>query len=1381
MKNIEDFSSQKKTPPVPSGISSQPMLLSFEKYAQQTPDAIAITSGDQYLSYQTMQSSIYHLAHQLQEEGIRERSTVALFELRNIEMLIALLAIVKAGGTMLLLDLAASPLHLSQHLEVSRCSILLTSHQESEQKVHVLERLSTQLQPRILRYKLYSVDHIPGNNSWQGANSAETACVIQVTGEFGNLQTAIIEQEKILEDLYTKIDHLQLSARDWVAAVAPLGDVISLWQYLAALFVGGKVDIIPDEILFDPFAFIEYLVTRAISVLEVADPLLLGELEGLSEQDKNHATLGSLRTIIMPERTSFIECVEEAPLSFAQERQWILSQLEPANPFYIIPIVLPLPGNVRVPLLEQSFHEVVRRHAVLRTTFANRAGEPIQVITPATLAQMPRITVVHLPKDEVSQKVYEETRLPFDLMNGPLLRATLFLSSEEESLLLLTIHHSVFDGWSIDILLREIAQCYRAQLQGEPANLPELSLQYSDFARWQRHWFEKDGYQAHIAYWQQHMHQPPALSQFPLDYPRPASQTYEGESFQVELPPELLTELSAICQRENVTLFMLLLAAFQALLFRYTHQEDLVIGTPIANRTRVETEALIGCFVNTLPLRVSLNGDLTFAQLLKNVRQITSEAYTYQDLPFEKLLDLLKLERDNSRSPLFQILFVLQNTPLATYEIEGRPLVPTVLTNGTTIFELVLAFKTDADSLFLNVQYNTAIFTERTVRQFISHYQVVLTAIVENLTVSLATLPLLTTEEQRLLLLDPQSASQDDEGQPSSVHEIFETWVARHPQSIAVSDEKGALSYQKLDTVSTWLAGYLKEQGVTLEKVVAMCIESSTKLVIAILAILKAGGAYMPLDKSFPQERLIQMMQKTGAHLLLASRSTVQELPQEACPLLVIDDLLGELLAVDRSPSSLPTRVSKDNLCYIVHTSGSTGAPKGIAMTHRPLLNLLRWEQELKGAIPILYTMQFAPPIFDMLFLEIFFTFLQGGTLKFLSSERRDDPEYILSYMKREQIGRINLSFTALQQLSLVAQQTGLVPDALQEIDCGGEQLQATPELRWLLKQLPNCRLFNTYGPSEAHSITEYLLPADTACWPTLPPIGFPGNNIQILILDEQLSPVPILVEGELYVGGPCLSRGYLNQPDVTAERFIPNPFGARGARLYKTGDHGRYLPDGSIEFLGRRDTQVKLRGYRIELGEIELVLRKHPLIKDCVVSVIGEQEHKRIVAYVIAAQTDREFSAVLHTYMRNHFPTYMSPSSYIILEAFPLSATGKTDRRKLDALYSNLATPSVPRDHTQPRNDLERLLVDLWGNVLQIEDVGIHENFFSLGGQSLLAIKLLLLIRSALQISIELRELFEYPTVAQLASHVIEQEIAEADEELVTTLLEQLAPRSDL
>lgn len=1382
--NNENHSETRDLREFRSSLQQRHLLTYFEDQVERTPESIAISDEDHSLSYQTLQTHAFMLAKQLQTQGSPNRGTFTLFGTTNITYLIAVLAVLQAGGELLLLEPTDTPLHIAQILEKSNSPLILTSQRYATRLQQILAEL-----PIYLRARIFICDD-PEPVDCLPCSTLELESPSRPGTEEAS-QERQINQQKMLYYVHMTIQQLQLSAEDCIAEIAQRTEAPAS-LYLATLFVGGRIEVIPENLPSDPILFIEYLMYRNVSILRGPSELLPAEEEFhfYTEQYLLNRRLRKIIPSVQALSPSFglhwsdassypitQSDVRTAMPSFAQERQWVLNQLEPSNPLYNISILLPLPKGVNAFFLERSLQIIVERHATLRTTFALHDGTLMQIIAPSPTAALLRLPIVPLPENEqeVLHHIQKEAGYPFDLASGPLMRAILFLPEDQDALLFFNIHHSIFDGWSITILMRELALCYQAHISSTKINLPPLPLEYADFSIWQRQWLQKREAEVHMDYWREQLDQAPDISQFPMDYPRPTSQTYQGANLFKRFDEELLAGLQKVCQRESATLFMVLLAAFQTLLFRYTHQEDLLIGTPIANRTHVETEPLIGFFVNTLPLRIKLNNELTFEQLLRQVRKVASEAYAHQDIPFDKMLEALKIQRNLHISPLFQILFVLQNTPLSkVYEIEGKPLLPRVLPGDRAIFELVIAFSLeDAQTLVLHVQYNTALFTEQTIQQIVQHYQIILEAVVKNPATLLNALPLLGVEEQLHMLRNRYNTARAYPRQPACVHELFELCVERNPQSIALAEGANVLTYDRLNSRANQLAHYLRTQGIGAENVVGICLGHSFAMVIGLLAILKAGGAYMPIDIYQPHERLVQSIQQARIDLLLTSSRNKDALPQDICPLVVIERIEDQLvLSPENNPRSFTIA---DNLCYIVHTSGSTGMPKGIAMTHRPLMNLLYWHQELAGDTRCMNTVQYASPIFDPLFLEVFLTFLQGGTLKLLSGEIRSDPERLLLYMHRENIERIYIPFAALQQLALVARQVETAPLALREIMSGGEQLYTTQELRWWLRQMPLCRLWNTYGPSEAHEVTTLQLAADPDTWPPLPSIGYANANAQIYILDEQLRPVPSLIEGDLYVGGVCLSRGYVNQPDITAEHFIPHPFSSTGERLYRTGDRARYLSDNRLDFLGRQDTQVKIAGYRVELREIEVVLLRHPLVQNCVVSVIGERERMSILAYIIPNQTLSDLPEQLHTYLSNYLPAYMCPASYVPVKTFPMGATGKVDRRALNALSHSASAFRINQEKIQPQNELERSLAEIWCDVLGIEDIGIYENFFALGGHSLLAIRVILRVRESISQHISLRALFEHPTIARLAEFIMAQEIAEADDEILTRLLRDL------
>ncbi|MBV9124651.1 MAG: amino acid adenylation domain-containing protein, partial [Planctomycetes bacterium] len=1043
------------------------------------------------------------------------------------------------------------------------------------------------------------------------------------------------------------------------------------------------------------------------------------------------------------------------PLSFAQQRLWFLDQLEPGHPFYNIPAALRLTGALDVTALERSLAEIVRRHEVLRTTFAVEDGRPVQAIAPELTLSLPVVDLSGLPaaecESEVRRLAWEEAQRPFDLTRGPLERVTLLRLGDREHVLLLTLHHIVADGWSIGICLRELAALYTAFTSGRPSPLPELPIQYADFARWQRQWLQGDILDNQLAYWKERLAGVPAL-ELPTDRPRPAVQTFRGATCSWMLSDKFSRRLQGLSRREGATLYMVLLAAFQALLHRYTGQDDIAVGSPIANRTRAETEGLIGFFVNTLVLRTDLSGNPSFRELLARVREAALGAFAHQDLPFERLVEELQPRRDLSRSPLFQVLFTLQNTPLPQLELPG--LKPSLLEVPveTAKFDLSLTLAETGQGLCASLEYNTDLFEAATIRRLLGHWQTLLEDAVADPEKRLSELPLLTEPERHQLLVewtDTRAAYPQDQYLPR----LFEDQAERTPEAVAVAFEGERLTYAELNARANRLAHHLRTLGVGPDVLVGIGMERSVEMVVGLLAVLKAGGAYVPLDPTYPQERLAFMLQDTQARVLLTQERLAGKLPAHAARVICLDPGWETFLPpVDANPAA---RITPDHLAYVIYTSGSTGQPKGVAMPHRPLVNLIAWQLAHSSAGLRTRTLQFTTLSFDVAFQEIFATWCSGGTLVLVREEARRDLDGLPSLLEEQEIHRLFLPFVALQQLAAACCVQGRFPRCLKEVITAGEQLQITPAIARMFGELPGCTLHNHYGPTESHVVAAFRLSGPPAEWPPLPPIGRPIANSQVYLLDRWLQPVPVGFPGELYIGGTCLARGYLNRPELTDERFVPYPFRDRpGARLYRTGDLARWLPTGELVYLGRTDFQVKVRGFRVEPGEIENVLAQHPAVREAVVlareDVPGD---RRLVAYVTARQEPALSLKELRGRLLEQLPGYMVPSAFVVLDALPLTPSGKVDRRALPAPERN--RPALDREWLAPRTPVEEVLAGLWAEVLGLERVGAQDNFFELGGHSLLATQVVSRLRAAFQVELPLRFLFEAPTVAALAERI--------------------------
>ncbi|MEA2175560.1 MAG: hypothetical protein QOD00_3152, partial [Blastocatellia bacterium] len=917
----------------------------------------------------------------------------------------------------------------------------------------------------------------------------------------------------------------------------------------------------------------------------------------------------------------------DLPLSFAQQRLWFLDQLVPGNPFYNVPAAVRLTGQLNVAALEESLNEALRRHEVLRTTFANRNGLPAQVIAPSLELRLVLLDLEELESDEREREALrlasEEAQLPFDLSRGPMMRAKLLRLSSVEHLLLLTIHHIASDGWSMGVLVREMMAMYEAFSQGQRSTLPGLLIQYADFAFWQREWFQGEILEGQLNYWKQQLGGSLPVLELPSDRPRLPMQTFRGAVQPLLIPKPLTDALRQLGQQESVTLFMTLLAAFKVLLYRYTGETDILIGSSIANRNRIEIEDLIGFFVNMVVLRTDLSGDPTLRELLGRVKEVALGAYAHQDLPFEQLVEELKPARDMSHAPLFQVAFVLQNAPMPALEISGLRMGLVEIDSGTSKFDMTLSLEETEQGLKGLLEYNTDLFDATTISRFISHYQTLLQSVVNGPTARLSELSLLTGEERQQLLFE-RNQTRADYSTPSFVHQMFEAQVERTPHAVAASfietnGSSSSLTYAELNARANRLAHYLRGLGVGPETLVGICVERSLEMLTGVLAILKAGGAYLPLDPSYPQERLNFMLEDARARVLLTLQHLDRVRPANNARVLCLD---AEREAIaSESEENLWTSITGDNLAYVIYTSGSTGRPKGVMIPHRGLTNYLNWclrsypLAEGQGA-PVHSSLSF-----DLTITSLFPPLMVGK--KVLLLEEEDGGEALSAALRESPgFGLVKITPEHLRMLGQLMNEAD-AGGAARAFIIGGEALNAD-HLSFWRQHAPRTRLINEYGPTEtAVGCCTYEVTAEDKFNRSVP-IGRPIANAQMYILDGRLEPVPLNVAGELYIGGAGLSRGYLNRPELTAESFIPNPFcdaSTAGARLYKTGDVARLLPDGNVEFLGRADYQAKVRGYRIEPGEIESVLSEHPDVLESLVLIREETPvDKRVVAYVVPA-----------------------------------------------------------------------------------------------------------------------------------------------------------------
>ena len=1046
----------------------------------------------------------------------------------------------------------------------------------------------------------------------------------------------------------------------------------------------------------------------------------------------------------------------ELPLSFAQQRLWFIDRLEPGSPVYNFPAAVRLTGPLDLAALRRSLDEIVRRHEALRTTFAIADGRPVQIIAPLLKLTLPLVDLQTLPagdrESELRRLATEEAQRPFDLAKGPLVRATVLRFGGQDHVGLLTMHHIVTDGWSTGILIRELAILYESYCSGRPSPLPELTIQYADFADWQRRWLDEKRLEFQLAYWRQHLAGAPIL-ELPIDHPRPALQSFRGAYQRLVLSRDVGESLKALSRREGVTLFMTLLAAFQILLHRYTGQDDLVIGTPIANRNRLEIEGLIGFFVNTLVLRADLSDDPQFTELLRRVRDTCLGAYAHQDLPFERLVEELRPEPDLSRNPLFQAMFVLQNAAPQELALPGINLKPVEIDTGTTHFDLTLHVADSEPGLIATLAYNPDLFETTTIARMLAYFGSLLETLAATPERRLSELTVLTEAERAQLPVNLNGPGTTRSHYPN-LHTLFETQVEQTPDAVAVMLADDRLTYRELNQRVNQLANHLRRLGVGPEVPVGICLQYSVECVIGLLAILKAGGAYVPLDPSFPRTRIAFMLDDSAVSVLLTQESLLPALPEHDATIVCVD---SDREAIAReSPDNPVCLVEPDNLAYIIYTSGSTGQPKGVAVAHAAPAKHCLTVQEYYELTSTDRVLQFASLSFDLSLEQILPTLMVGAALVMMSTDVWRTAEFHRN-LSRYDLTVLNIPTGYWQELAREwANHPESVPAHRPRIAIAGGEAMLPEFLElWQRTPLASIRLINAYGPTET-TITatafEIAAPADNLPAARNIPIGRALAHRETYILNKYCNQVPAGVRGELYIGGDCLARGYVNRTDATAEKFMADPFSDRpGARLYKSGDLARSRPDGTLEYLGRIDHQVKIRGFRIELDEIAAVLRQHPAVRDAVVvAQAGAPGEKRLVAYVTPRLEASPSVDDLRDFLKEKLPEYMVPAALITLEALPLMANGKVDRAALS--MAGRSRIEAPKAFVAPRNGLELQLCNLWEEVLGVRAIGVTDNFFELGGHSLAAVRLFALIEKRMGKKVPLATVFQGPTIEHLA-----------------------------
>jgi amino acid adenylation domain-containing protein len=1006
----------------------------------------------------------------------------------------------------------------------------------------------------------------------------------------------------------------------------------------------------------------------------------------------------------------------------------------------------------------------VARHEALRTVFTVAAGasQPVQEIRSSLTIDLQVIDLINCIADKCSTELTRLSQLPFDLQAGPLLRAHLLKLADDSHILLLVTHHIVSYGWSLNILLTELAALYRGRCNEQPAALPALPIQYADYARWQRDWLAGAELQAQLDYWRDALADSSGVLELPTDRPRPAEQTFNGSSLVRQLPAELQTGLKKLSGKQKSTLYMVLLAAFDVLLARWAASDDVVVGTPIAGRRHTELESLIGFLSNTLAIPANLEGDPTFAALLSQIKHNTLGAYSHQDLPFEKLVEELQPERAMSHAPIFQVMFVFQNTPDTTISFGALNARPIGFEMGIAKFDLLLEMAETPEGLRAGLQYNTDLFERATIERMLDHFATLLGGIVANPDAPVSQLPLMADAERQRVLTDFNDSGMSVA--ELSVVQLVERQVAQTPDAVALTMDGRQLTYQELNAGANRLARALVSQGAGPGQLVGISCERSIDMAVGVLAALKSGAAYVPIDPNYPAERIAYMLEDSKAPVLLTQSALVGQLPETSAAIICIDDF--DFSSSDASGVDGSNLEAGGESVYAIYTSGSTGLPKGVELTHAGLSNLIQWQSAQPGLDTPARTLQFASLSFDVSFQELFTTWAQGGTVVLVDEELRRDLPQLAKFIAADGIERVYLPYAALQPLADSVATSGL-DYKVRDVIVAGEQLQVTPPIKQMFRVLGDARLHNQYGPSETHVVTAFTLSGDPDSWMPLPPIGTPVANTQCYVLDVNQQPVPVGVPGELYLAGVQVAKGYIHRPDLTAEKFLADPFvmpgespggmpgntlGNKAQRMYRTGDRVRFLPDGNLEYLGRTDDQVKWRGFRIEPGEIEARLAEHPSVQQAAVLLREDTPgDKRLVAYIIPASGQTPDTAEVRAWLKEQLPDYMVPGAFLVLDTLPLTPSGKVARRKLPAPdYADAAAAYVA-----PRSPVEEVLARIWAEVLGVPQVGVHDDFFELGGHSLLATRLISRVRDALEVELPLKLIFRSPSVEQLADAV--------------------------
>jgi amino acid adenylation domain-containing protein len=1055
---------------------------------------------------------------------------------------------------------------------------------------------------------------------------------------------------------------------------------------------------------------------------------------------------------------------QHLPLSFAQQRLWLIDQITENNFVYNVPLAYRITGELDIEIFSQCLNAIAQRHESLRTTFTVIDQQPVQNFVANLEIDLPIIDLRSLTVNEQQQELSGiteiESKTPFELSQSPLLRAKLVCLAPDDHVFFLTMHHIICDGWSLDIFFRELSLMYEAFVAGQPSPLPRLSIQYADFALWQREWLQGEVLNTQLSYWTEQLRDINPLLQLATDRPRPTVQSNAGDRQIFYLSKSLSDSLKALSNSEGVTLFMVLLAAFQTLLYRYTGQTDILVGCPIANRNRAEIENLIGFFVNTLALRANFTDNLTFRGLLNQTKKVTLEAYAHQDLPFEKLVEELNLERDLSFNPIVQVTFALQTAPLLAIELSNLKLAPLKdVKNSVIKFDLEVNAWETREGLILDWGYNCDLFESATMMRMIQHYQTLLEGIVGDRHLPVNQISILTAAEQEQIL-KRWNATTTTYPQEKSIAAIFEEQVNLRGNAIAAKFGQTEISYAELNTKANHLAHYLQNKGIGFQELVGICVDQSVEMLIGLLGILKAGAAYVPLDKDYPDERLELMLADAGVRVVITQQQQAARFANHGHEIICLDHEWEEIAQTPKSLNNPTTQATGNSLAYVIYTSGSTGKPKGVEVLQNAIARLvintnyidIRIEDRIGQA---------SNASFDAATFEIWGALLNGAMVVGIRKEIILTPELLAATILEEQISTLFLTTALFNQIARQKPET-FAP--LKNLLFGGEAVDVE-SVRIIMAKGKPARFLHVYGPTENTTFSTWYLIDQIAPNATSIPIGHAIANTQTYILDRQQQIVPVGVVGELYVGGDGLAKGYLHRPELNAEKFISNPYGrSPSERLYRTGDLAKYAIDGNIEFVGRIDFQVKIRGFRIEIGEVEAAIARHDHVQDLI--VIAKDDplgNKSLIAYVVAKPETALIVSQLRNFLKENLPDYMIPAAFVILDKLPLTPNGKVDKNALPSPED--LRSQVADDYVMPQTEVERLIAAVWQEVLQISNVGIYDNFFEIGGNSLLLVQAYSKFQNLFGSQVSMVILFRYPNIHALAEHLSQSQSTEVSE----------------